>query len=212
MAVATPEREDWEQRVAKLDARQLSPTKEALRRLWENKLTFFGAIVVLLYILTAIIGPTLAPHDYADQTLSDARIPPPDSTYLLGTDALGRDVLSRLLKAIQISVIVGFGTTAIALVIGTLVGLVAGYHRGRVDTLLNGLTEMIWGFRTDKEVCGQVQNDRFVRGWRTPAGDQATAEASIADEGGDNEAKLLTIRSLDQHHVAIAQDAGDQRH
>lgn len=146
MAIATREREDWEQRAAKLDARQLSPTKEALRRLWENKLTFFGAIVVLLYIITAIIGPSLAPHDYADQTLSDARIPPPDSTYPLGTDALGRDVLSRLLKAIQVSVIVGFGTTAIALVIGTLVGLVAGYHRGRVDTLLNGLTEMVWGF------------------------------------------------------------------
>jgi ABC-type dipeptide/oligopeptide/nickel transport system permease subunit len=146
MSATTPEREQWEDKAAKLEATQLSPSREALRRLWANKLAFFGGVIVLIYILTAIIGPTLAPHDYANQELSDARIPPPDATYPLGTDALGRDVLSRLLKAIQVSVFVGLGTTAIALVIGTIVGLIAGYHRGKVDTVLNGLTEMFWGF------------------------------------------------------------------
>ena len=146
MSATTPEREQWEDKAANLEATQLSPSREALRRLWANKLAFFGGVIVLLYILTAIIGPALAPHAYANQELSDARIPPPDATYPLGTDALGRDVLSRLLKAIQVSVFVGLGTTAIALVIGTIVGLIAGYHRGKVDTVLNGLTEMFWGF------------------------------------------------------------------
>ena len=146
MAAISPEQEVWEREAAELEAAKLSPTKEALRRLWANKLAFFGAVVVLLYILAGIIGPFVAPHDYADQELANARIPPVDGTYPIGTDALGRDVLSRLLKAIQVSVGVGFGTTAIALVVGTLIGLVAGYYRGRVDTLLNGLTEMVWGF------------------------------------------------------------------
>lgn len=146
MAAITPEQEAWERDAAELEAAKLSPTKEAFRRLWANKLAFFGAVVVLLYILAGIIGPFVAPHDYADQELANARIPPVDGTYPIGTDALGRDVLSRLLKAIQVSIGVGFGTTAIALVVGTLIGLVAGYYRGRVDTLLNGLTEMVWGF------------------------------------------------------------------
>lgn len=147
MAVASPERQTWETKVAQLDAAQPSPVREAARRLWANKLAFFGAVVVLLYILAAIIGPFFAPHDYADQILSDARIPPAsDSTYPLGTDALGRDVLSRLLKGIQVSIGIGFGITLIALVIGTTVGVIAGYYRGRLDTVLNGLTEMVWGF------------------------------------------------------------------
>ena len=146
MSTATPERKKWESEVAILESTHISPAKDALRRLWENKLAFCGAIIVLLYILAAIVGPFFAPHDYADQTLSNARIPPPDGTYPIGTDALGRDVLSRLLKSIQVSVGVGFGTTAIALIVGTIVGVIAGYYRGRTDTILNGMTEMVWGF------------------------------------------------------------------
>ncbi|MGI9658118.1 MAG: ABC transporter permease [Gaiellaceae bacterium] len=146
MAAITPEQETWEREAAELEAAKLSPTREAIRRLWANKLAFFGGVVVLLFILAGIIGPFVAPHDYADQILANARIPPPDGTYPLGTDELGRDVLSRLLKAIQVSIFVGFGTTALAMAVGIIVGVVAGYYRGWVDTLLNGLTEMVWGF------------------------------------------------------------------
>lgn len=147
MAVVTPEREHWEQQVASLEAARPSKLREAFYELSRNKLALFGSIVVVLYVLAAILGPLFAPYDYARQVLSDARLSPAvSSTYPLGTDELGRDVLSRLLTGIRISVAVGFGTTAIALLVGVVVGMVAGYYRGWIDTILNGLTEMVWGF------------------------------------------------------------------
>jgi peptide/nickel transport system permease protein len=73
-------------------------------------------------------------------------LPPLSKGHLLGTDELGRDLLSRLLLGIRISMAVGLGTTSIALGIGTIVGMLAGYYRGWVDRVLNGLVELVWGF------------------------------------------------------------------
>jgi ABC-type dipeptide/oligopeptide/nickel transport system permease subunit len=144
--VVPAERELWEQRLAALEAARGSRLRDALYRLSRNKLALVGSIIAVLFILTAIVGPFFAPKDYAAQVLADARLKPLSDGYPLGTDSLGRDVLSRLLKGIQISVGVGFGTTAIALLVGTVFGMISGYYRGRVDTLVNGFVEMVWGF------------------------------------------------------------------
>src|SRR5216683_1707274 len=111
-----------------------------------NKLALAGAVIVVFFTLAAVVGPALAPYDYAKQVLSDNLLPPLSKGHLLGTDELGRDLLSRLLLGIRISLLVGLGTTAIALTVGTIVGMLAGYYRGWVDRVLNGFVELIWGF------------------------------------------------------------------
>ena len=140
------ERRMWEEQAARVLAARPSRTGEAWYVLSRNKLALAGSAIAALFVLVAIFGPMLAPYDYAKQSLSTALQPPLSPDHLLGSDALGRDVLSRLLMGIRISIAVGLGTTLISLVVGTLFGMVAGYYRGWVDTILNGFVEMVWGF------------------------------------------------------------------
>src|SRR5205807_1219830 len=136
----------WESRVERLWSAQPSRFQDAWYELSRNKLALGGAVIVLFFTLVAIVGPALAPYDYAKQVLSDALLPPLSKGHLLGTDELGRDLLSRLLLGIRISMIVGLGTTAIALSVGTVAGMLAGYYRGWVDRIINGFVELVWGF------------------------------------------------------------------
>jgi peptide/nickel transport system permease protein len=92
----------------------------------------------------ALFAPWIAPHDPYDQVLSRKLIPPvwydhPDATWehLLGTDALGRDYLSRLIYGARISLMIGFSAMLISGVIGTTIGVLAGYFGGRVDMVAN---------------------------------------------------------------------------
>jgi peptide/nickel transport system permease protein len=146
VTVAPQERLAWEQQVERLRLRKRTRTRDIWYLLSRNKLALFGSIVALLFTLAAIFGPFFAPHDPADQDLLNAFAPPGSPDHLLGTDQLGRDVLSRLLEGIRISMAVGLLTTAAVLVVGTIAGMAAGYHRGWFDTLINGLVEMVWGF------------------------------------------------------------------
>ena len=136
----------WEARVERLWAVRPSRWEDAWYELSRNKLALGGAAIVVFFTLVAIVGPALAPEDYAKQVLSDNLLPPLSPGHLLGTDALGRDLLSRLLLGVRISMAVGLGTTAIALVVGTIVGMLAGYYRGWVDRVLSGFVELVWGF------------------------------------------------------------------
>jgi len=127
-------------------ARRSRRAGEAFRRLARNKVTLAGSVVALLYVLVGLIGPFFAPHDYETQDLMATFQRPFSPGHLLGTDQLGRDVLSRLVVGIRISLLIGFGMTAISLVVGTLAGALAGFYRGWVDTLISGLVELTWGF------------------------------------------------------------------
>jgi peptide/nickel transport system permease protein len=140
------ERAAWEARVEQLWAVKPSRWADAWYELSRNKLALGGAVIVILFTIIAIVGPMLAPYDYSKQVLSDALLPPLSGGHLMGTDALGRDLFSRLLLGIRISMAVGLGTTAIALTIGSAAGMLAGYYRGWTDRLINGLVELVWGF------------------------------------------------------------------
>lgn len=105
-----------------------------------------GSLVAVIYILLGVFGPWFAPYDYAKQNLLAANLPPLSEGHLLGTDQVGRDMFSRLVTGIRISLIVGFGITAIAAVIGTALGAIAGYRRGWADSLISGIVEFTWGF------------------------------------------------------------------
>ncbi|MFN8592926.1 MAG: ABC transporter permease [Thermomicrobiales bacterium] len=122
------------------------PLLRAWRRLSRNRLVLFGSLVAIIYILLGVIGPAFAPYNYAKQNLLQANLPPFSKGHILGTDQVGRDMYSRLVTGIRISLFVGFGITAIAAVVGTAAGAIAGYHRGWVDSLISAIIEFTWGF------------------------------------------------------------------
>ncbi len=101
-----------------------------------NPLAFVGSALILLFVFCAIFGPLIAPRDPAHIELA-ARLQPPSLHHLFGTDELGRDILSRILYGARISMIVGTSVVAGSLLLGTLVGSLAGYYGGRLDRFIN---------------------------------------------------------------------------
>jgi peptide/nickel transport system permease protein len=122
------------------------PITQAWFRLSRNRLALAGCLVAIVYVLLGLIGPSFAPYDYAKQNLMQANLPPLTKGHILGTDQVGRDLYSRLVTGIRISLIVGFGVTAISMVIGTAAGAIAGYRRGMTDSLISAVVEFTWGF------------------------------------------------------------------
>jgi len=121
-----------------------SLTKKAFERLVSNKLSLFGGIYILLLITLAIFTPLIAPYDYAYQDLSLGPVGP-TTDHLLGTDTLGRDLLTRMLYGSRISLMVGFLATMVALVIGVLWGAIAGFLGGRVDAIMMRIVDILYG-------------------------------------------------------------------
>ncbi len=115
--------------------------KEALHRLFLNRLATLGLIVVVLFILAGLVGPYITPYDFLEQEIDNA-LAKPTIQHWLGTDALGRDILSRLLHGARTAAFVGFFTTAISLFIGIVLGGIAGYVRGLADEFLMWLTDV----------------------------------------------------------------------
>ena len=109
---------------------------ELLGRLVRTPQGAIGTALVLLVLVLALAGPALAP--FSPEALSPLRrYRPPGPEFLLGTDQLGRDYLSRLLYGAQISLLIGFSAMLISGVIGTVMGVLAGYFGGRVDMVVS---------------------------------------------------------------------------
>ena len=117
---------------------------DAIGRLLKNKAAMVGAIILIFLIGCAILAPLIAPYSYSFQDL-DLGASPPSSEHLLGTDILGRDLLSRILYGARISLLVGFVATGVALVIGVSWGIVAGYFGGRVDQVMMRIVDVLYG-------------------------------------------------------------------
>jgi len=108
----------------------------------------FGAVVLAMFVFIALFAPAIAPHNPRQQNLADRFTPPAwdqagDTRYLLGTDQLGRDILSRLIYGSRVALAVGVFGTGLALLIGVTLGLCAGYFGGRVDAVVTRITEVI---------------------------------------------------------------------
>ncbi len=118
--------------------------RDALKRLKANRLALAGAIFLVILILLALLTPFLAPYEYDFQNrgLSSSG---PSLNHWLGTDYLGRDLLTRMLYGSRISLLVGFVATFVALVIGVSWGTVAGYLGGRVDSLMMRIVDALYG-------------------------------------------------------------------
>ena len=118
--------------------------QDAARRLIQNRAAMIGGITILLLVILAVFAPWIAPYSYSYQNL-DIGASPPSVEHLLGTDVLGRDLLSRLLYGARISLLVGFVATGVALVIGVSWGIVAGYFGGRVDSIMMRIVDVLYG-------------------------------------------------------------------
>jgi len=125
------------------------------RRSWWQRLRgdrtgMIGLVLVVLVVLAAVFAPLIAPYDPNRQFangLSQFGMPrPPDASYLLGTDLLGRDLLSRILFGARVSLIIGLVANGVAVAIGAVVGVVAGYFRGWLGTVLMRFTDVMTAF------------------------------------------------------------------
>ena len=128
------------------------PWREAFGRLIRNKLAIVGLVLVILLLFAGIFGPLIAPWPYQVQDLAAVQangnrpLPPFSPNHLLGTDQLGRDLLSRLLDGARISVTVAFVVQIVIILIGVPVGAIAGWFGGRTDNGLMRVTDVIYAF------------------------------------------------------------------
>ena len=137
-----------------------SLTAEALRRLRRDKMAVAGAILLLAAASVSLLAPLLAPHDPIETNLSwrsgaaaeaccalsQRLLSPGTAGYLLGTDQLGRDMLSRLIWGGRISLLIGFSAVMLAMGLGVIVGLLAGYFSGKTDTVVMRFIDILMAF------------------------------------------------------------------
>ncbi|MBB3442376.1 MULTISPECIES: ABC transporter permease [unclassified Rhizobium] len=115
--------------------------RDAWHRLKRNKLAIFGLIVIVILAFAAIFGPSLTPYDYLSQDLA-SRNAPPSLAHFFGTDDLGRDVFSRIVFGTRTAFLVAVIVTFIAVVIGLLLGAIAGFFGNPFDRVIMWLTDV----------------------------------------------------------------------
>jgi len=117
---------------------------DARRRLFSNKAAIAGMVVLGLMVLLAVLGPFLVTFHYDTVTKTDVWMGPGQGGHLLGTDSLGRDLLSRLIAGLGVSLAIGVVATSVSLLIGVLWGAVAGYVGGRVDEVMMRVVDTLY--------------------------------------------------------------------
>jgi peptide/nickel transport system permease protein len=132
--------------IADVDAPRIVPPASKLRR-WIRRygLATFGASIIFIWILIALFAPLIS--RYSPNIVDVAiRLQPPSAQHWLGTDALGRDVYARLVYGSQISLFTGFVVVIVAAVVGTLLGGIAAYARGKIEELIMRITDLVFCF------------------------------------------------------------------
>lgn len=115
------------------------------KRFARNKPAMIGLVIIVLLVLTAVFGPALAPYDYADTDLDNVNAPP-SLKHLMGTDDLGRDMLTRMIYGARSVVFVIVIVSTVSLTIGLIMGALAGYKGGATDTLISRLIDFLFAF------------------------------------------------------------------
>jgi peptide/nickel transport system permease protein/dipeptide transport system permease protein len=127
------------------------PFLDQLEQLWRNKTAVAGLLVITLFVLTAILAPFLSPHNPVEASLYDQIKPPIWAeggtwTNILGTDDLGRDILSRLVYGARVSLLVALATVGIAVFFGSILGAISGYYKGSIDNIIMRFMDILLAF------------------------------------------------------------------
>jgi peptide/nickel transport system permease protein len=121
--------------------------QKILRAMRNNKTTMTGIVLTVLIVLVAVFGPLLTPFDPLEQNIARGDLAP-SGEHLLGTDNFGRDVLSRIILGTRVSLTISLSAVGLAMVIGALWGIVAGYKGGKIDALSIRFIDMLMTFPT----------------------------------------------------------------
>jgi peptide/nickel transport system permease protein len=132
--------------LAPLERKPSNLWADAWRRLVASNGARVGAAIAIIFILTAILAPLIAPYDPTTDRDLVNRLKPPSWAHPFGTDDLGRDVFVRVVYGSQISLRVGIVAVGIAMIFGTLLGMVAGYVGGKTDTVIMRLMDVMLAF------------------------------------------------------------------
>lgn len=124
----------------------MHPNVLALRRLLKNPGSVVGIILIVVMVSGAVLAPWIAPYDPIIGDLANDYVKPPSMEHIFGTDAIGRDIFTRVIYGAQISLKIALSAQLIALVIGVTVGMVAGFFGGWVDILLMRIVDIIMAF------------------------------------------------------------------
>ena len=127
------------------------PLLDQLSQLWRNKTAVAGLIIVAGFVLMAFFAPALSPHEPNEISLYDQLKPPAwtdggSEKNILGTDDLGRDILSRIIYGARVSLIVAVVSVGLAFAFGTLLGSISGYYKGALDNVIMRIMDIILAF------------------------------------------------------------------
>lgn len=124
------------------ETRRRGQWSDVVHRLFMNKLAMAGLVVVVLLLLIAVFADYIAPYHYAEQDMS-SRFAKLSMAHPFGTDSYGRDILSRIIYGARVSLLIAFGSVLISLFAGGLLGLVAGYIGGAVETVILRIMDVV---------------------------------------------------------------------
>ena len=150
--------------IAMGDAQPSARQRSWLRALLRDRTSQLGAVILLVIVAAAVLAPVIAPYDPIAQNISH-RLAPPDSQHPFGTDYFGRDVLSRVIWGARLSLLVGVASIAFAFLVGTTLGMLAGYVGGRLEAAIMRFTDIMMSF--PDEVLGIMFSIAFGTGIRS---------------------------------------------
>ncbi|EKU42609.1 ABC transporter permease [Lysinibacillus sp. HST-98] len=136
---------DIKKEVAPVREKAVGPWLEGWRSFKKSKVSLVGAGIVIFFILLAVIGPFIAPQGINEQDLTK-RLLAPSADHWFGTDDFGRDIFSRIIHGARISLWVGFFSVILSVIIGSLLGIIAGYYGRWVDTIISRIFDIMLAF------------------------------------------------------------------
>lgn len=186
--------------------RKSSQWRDVWIRLRRNKLAMVGMVIALLLALMAIFAPVIAPYGYQVQDIAN-RLQLPSRAHLMGTDNMGRDILSRVIYGGRISLLVSLLAVVVSLVVGGLLGAVSGYMGGKVDSIIMRLMDILMAIPGILlAVCISAALGGGV--WQTAL---AIAVAGIAGVCRLVRGQTLTLRNQEYIEAARASGSGTLR-
>ena len=128
------------------ELKSVNPWVDKFGQVIKNRFALIGLIILGLLVVVAVFAPFFAPHDPYELNLGQSLQPPGTPDHPLGTDKLGRDILSRLIFGSRVSLIVGFIVVGIALTVGVTLGAISGYFGGLVDNIIMRIVDVVIAF------------------------------------------------------------------